>query len=197
MPLLNKFATHILGSTWSLPVSLRCSASVYLMAQPCPVLCQLWPFALCSEGLRSSKALVMASQFCSAPAVWHHYHTKASCPMRSVTAPNQEPFRLPCSSRNIPFICSEPQQVHDILSPLHCHLFLSFSIDSPDPTHILKMPSTAARDSNVSLSRLAATELARPLIHFFSCCCLQEPLCFLFNISSYSLSQLPVLRHIP
>ena len=63
----------------------------------CP-LCQLWPFALCSEGLGSSKALAMVSQLCSVPAVWHQYRTKASCLMKSVRALDWEPLRLPCSS---------------------------------------------------------------------------------------------------
>ena len=141
-------------------------------------------------------APAMISQLCSAPAVWHQYRTKASCLMRSIRAPDREPLRLPCSSWQYPLTCAEPQQVHDILSPPHYRLFLTFSIDSPDPAPILRIASAAAH-TPVSLSRPVAAGLARPLILSFSCCCLQEPLCFPLNISSYSLSQLPVLRHIP
>lgn len=138
----------------------------------------------------------MISQLCSAPAVWHQYCTKASCLMTSIRAPDGSLSGCPALPGSIPFTCVEPQQVHDILSPLHYHLFLSISIDSPDPAPILKIASAAAH-TPVSLSRPVATGLARPLFHSFSCCCLQEPLCFPLNISSYSLSQLPVLRHIP
>ena len=129
----------------------------------------------------------MISQLCSAPAVWHQYHTKASCLMRSIRAPDREPLRLPCSSWQYPLTCAEPQQVHDILSPPHYCLFLTFSIDSPDPAPILRIASAAAH-TPVSLSRPVAAGLARPLILSFSCCCLQEPLCFLLPLPAASLA---------
>lgn len=54
-----------------------------------------------------------------------------------------------------------------------------FLFPSIRPTQLYPEDQTArAHTTPVSLSRPVATGLARPLFHSFSCCCLQEPLCF-------------------